>query len=341
MLKTPEFWTKKDALSRLISSLLLPLSYIYFFGFLLKKILVRTLLFFNFYKKKKQNSCLVICIGNLTAGGSGKTPTAIAIGKILQEMDIDFAFLSRGYGAKKSLKKNEMLRVENFSYANEVGDEPLLLEQFGPTFIAKNRAFAVQKLSDKKSFDAIVLDDGMQNDSLRKDFVIMVIDTQIGFGNGLMIPAGPMREPLCSGLKKSDLVVLIGQKNLTLEKKLKTKKIVRAQLVAKNLEQFCDKKLIAFCGLAYPQKFFSFLQNKNLKLVDEISFPDHHTYQNSELERILNLAEQQNSKVITTKKDWVKFEKFFQKKISYLDVELEFENKALIKDQLKNLFKND
>ncbi len=319
MLKTPKFWTEKN----LISCALLPISFIYFVGFLFCKI----------FSKPQKISKPVICIGNLIAGGSGKTPTAIAIGKILNEINVNFAFLSRGYMSDGA--KFLMLRKGDTSKAEQVGDEPLLLAETAPTFVAKNRFFGAAQIESMKRFQAILLDDGMQNNSLKSDFIILVIDGKVGFGNEFMIPAGPMREPLCSGLKKADLVVLIGEAKPKLLKKLSGKKVLRAKIMPKNLADFRDKKLMAFCGLAFPQKFFSFLESQGLDLVDSRGFPDHYSYQISDLKNLCKIAEEKNITLVTTKKDWVKFPKTFQDKIAYLDIDLVFENKDLLKEELK------
>lgn len=319
MLKTPNFWTKKN----LISYALLPLSFVYFIGFFLCKI----------FSRPQKISKPVICVGNLIAGGSGKTPTAIAIGKILHEIGVEFAFLSRGYMRDGS--KFLMLRKGDHNKAEQVGDEPLLLLETAPTFVAKDRLFGARQIESMKKFQAILLDDGMQNNSLRCDFMILVVDGKVGFGNEFLIPAGPMRETLCTGLKKADLVVLIGEVDAELEKKFVGKKILRAKILPKNLAEFYGKKLIAFCGLAFPHKFFSFLENQGLEVVGTHGFSDHHNYKIPELENLYQIAKEKNANLITTKKDWVKFPKLFQEKIAYLDIELEFENKKFLVEELK------
>jgi tetraacyldisaccharide 4'-kinase len=319
MIKTPKFWLKKN----LISCALLPFSFLYFCGFCLVKFFTKT------YKISKP----VICVGNLIAGGSGKTPTAIAIGKILNEMSADFAFLSRGYMSDGS--SFLLLKNDDSNKAAQVGDEPILLTETAPTFVAKNRLFGAKQIEQMSKFKMLVLDDGMQNDSLHRDFTILVIDGKIGFGNNFLIPAGPMRETLNMGLKKADLVVLIGESSEKLTQKLSGKKIAKAKIIPTNLANFRGKKLIAFCGLAYPQKFFSLLENEGLEVCQKISFSDHYLYQKSDLENLCKASESKNAALITTKKDWVKFSSEFQEKISYLEIDLEFENKELIKSELK------
>lgn len=321
MIHAPQFWTKKNHLSYL----LLPLSLFYFLGFLLIRL----------FNKRKKISKPVICIGNLVAGGAGKTPVAIAIGKILQEMHINFAFLSRGYmndGSKFLLLK----KGENFD-AKKVGDEPLLLSENATTFVAKNRFFGAAQIERMKNFQAIILDDGLQNNSLFFDYGIMVVDANLAFGNEFMIPAGPMREPLKLGLKKIDLVIVIGELTKYLKEKLRHKKIIKAEIIPTNLSEFKNKKLFAFAGIAYPEKFFATLKKNNLNLVQTKSFIDHYSYKKSDLEKLLKEAEKQDAKLITTKKDWVKFSAEYKEKIAYLDIAVKFENEEILKTELKKI----
>ena len=321
MLKTPNFWIKKN----IISYALLPLSLIYFVGFFLLKI----------FSKKRKISKSVICVGTLIAGGSGKTPTAIALGKILQEMSVDFAFLSRGYMNDGS--KFLMLKKSDQNKASQVGDEPLLLSEIATTFVAKDRFFGATQIEAMKDFQVILLDDGMQNNSLQLDLTILVIDGNLGFGNGFLLPAGPMREPICSGLKKADLVIVIGEMKQDLQKKLVGKKIVGAKIIPLNLGKFYGRKLIAFCGLAYPEKFFSFLRKNDLQILETHEFRDHHPYIDVELETLFCAAQEQGAELITTKKDWVKFSPSFQKKISYLDIDLKFDDEKTITEELRKI----
>lgn len=321
MIRTPNFWIKRN----LISYLLLPLSGLYF--------VILTLI--KFFSKKKKISKPVICIGNLIAGGSGKTPTAIAVGKMLQEMSIRFAFLSRGYMNDGS--RFLMLDKGSHHKASQVGDEPLLLSEIATTFVAKDRFFGASQIESMKNFEVIVLDDGMQNNLLHFDYTIMVIDGNLAFGNEFLIPAGPMREPLKFGLKHVDLVVAIGKLNQKILAKLKGKKIIHANISPINDKKFRGKKLVAFGGLAYPKKFFSFLKSLDLDVVATREFPDHYAYKKSDLDKLVKLAEKHGAQLITTKKDWVKFSDVFKEKIAYLDIELKLEDAELLKDELKKL----
>lgn len=327
--KTPIFWSNKN----FFSYLFLPLSFIYYIGFfIIKKI-----------AKPKKAGVPIICIGNLIAGGSGKTPTAIAIGKILQQNNIDFAFLTRGFGSKNNkdvikITKNENIKKYSF---DKFGDEPLLLKDYADTYISKNRFLASKKIENSKNYQAIILDDGFQNNSIKKDFSILVIDSKIGFGNQFLIPAGPLREPIKHGLNKADLIIIIGEKNLALEHKIKeniiNKTLIYASIKASNLNNFYNKKIIAFCGLAYPKKFFSFLLKEKLNVVATFDFPDHYPYSKNDIEKLLKISKDNDALLLTTKKDWVKLNDYYQKDIKYLDIFLDISDHELIIEKLKSI----
>lgn len=327
--KTPNFWANKNFLSYLF----LPLSFIYYIGFFtIKKI-----------SKPKKVNIPIICIGNIIAGGSGKTPTAIAIGKILQQNNINFAFLTRGFGSKNSknvikITKNENIKKYSF---DKFGDESLLLKDYADTYISKNRFLASKKIENNKNYQAIILDDGFQNNSIKKDFSILVIDSKIGFGNQFLIPAGPLRESIKHGLSKANLIIIIGEKNLALEHKIKDsaidKTLIYASIKANNLSDFYDKKIVAFCGLAYPKKFFSFLLKEKLNVVRTFDFPDHYPYSKNDIEKLLKISKDNGALLLTTKKDWVKISDCYKNDIKYLDIFLDINNHDLIIKKLKSI----
>jgi len=337
LLKTPKFWLQKN----FIAYALWPLSLVY----------LGCTKIIKFLQSPQKCRKPIICVGNLTMGGSGKTPVALALGKILREMNINCAYLSKGYGGH-----SDLVFVNEKSTARMVGDEPLLLAEIAPTFIAKNYICGAQEIVRNNIAQLIIMDDGMQNNLLKKDFLIVVIDGQIKFGNNFLFPAGPLRESVYKGLSKADLIIVLGKINQNLRdifqninqefqknypnsaNNIFDKKIIQANLKTKNLTNFSNQKLIAFCGLAYPQKFFSYLENQGLKLANSYEFPDHYFYKISELEHLLQQAKMQNAKLITTKKDWIKFPRNFQKQIDYLEVELEFEDKNLLIEKLRQLW---
>lgn len=325
MLKTPQFWLQKNSL---ISLILLPFCLIYKVGFLLKKILVKT----------KKVDLPIICIGNIIAGGSGKTPVALALGDFLKKNNFEFCYLTRGY---KSKNTNVLIIDKNSNTnAQEAGDEAMLLVDIAPTCVAKNRYLGYKKILENNKYPMIVMDDGLQNFQLEYALKILVIDSKIAFGNERLIPSGPMRQSLCDVAKDIDLFVIIGQKNLKIDKQILQEnpqsKILSAQIFASNLDKFFNQNIVAFCGIAYPQKFFDFIKNNGLNLIETRAFADHYNYKIEDLEILYQEALSKNFKLITTKKDWVKFPKIFQEKIDYLDIKLEFEDEALLEDLLKN-----
>lgn len=349
MLSTPKFWQNQNGLNSIISALLTPFSWLYLLGFFIKKKLIKT----------RSVNLPVICIGNLNAGGAGKTPCALAIGKILQEKGIEFCYLTRGYGAEndqvKFFEKNRLVFGQNRQKAQEVGDEAILLNEIAPICVAKNRFLGAKEIVSQARFKAILLDDGLQNFSLKKDLSILVIDSQIGFGNSKILPAGPLRQTIKSGLQNVDLVVIIGQKNEELFNKIRATKpelmhqilensdvnrINYAKISSQNYQKFLGQKIFAFCGLAYPSKFFSFLDNQGFEVIKTKSFPDHHFYQEFELFELQNYAKKLGGILLTTKKDWVKFSSKMQQEIDYLDVALELENKELITEMIKQKIAN-
>ncbi len=336
--KTPKFWQKRG----LTAFVLLPFSLIYLIGFWLV----------NFFRKPKTSQVATICIGNLNAGGSGKTPVAIAIGKILQELAIDFVYLSKGYRAEIrdfALVENKQQDLDE-NLGLKYGDEPLLLAKIAPSFISQNRLKGIKKISNlyaQKNLQAIIVDDGLQNNSFKKDLKILVVDCNIGFGNGFLIPAGPLRQTICSGINSVDIIILIDDQEGALKARIKglfnidqkqsIPLIIDANLVASNLNNFSKRSVIAFCGIAYPQKFFSFLAKQRFTIIETRSFCDHKIYSDYELKKLQELADKHQAQLITTKKDWVKFPKLWQEKISFLDVEIKFKDQETLINKIKTI----
>jgi len=320
-LKTPQFWNKKTS----ISYLLLPFSLLYLLGHLI-----------NLFRKisNKVNKP-VVCIGNLVAGGAGKTPVAIAIGEMLKELNIDFAYLSAGHGGK--IKNFTLVDKKNYN-SQDVGDEPLLLSEVATTFISKNRLFGARQISLLPEKKLIIMDDGLQNPAIIKDFSIVVIDGNYGVGNGFLIPSGPLRERVGSGIKKANLVVIIGEDRSDIITKFCVgKKVIKANIKVLNGDKFYNKSLIAFCGIGRPEKFFDSLRSNQINILSAFTFSDHHQYQEKELNRMINLATKHKVNLITTKKDWVRLAPEYQQQISYLDIKIEFEDSSYLREKLIEL----
>ena len=296
-MKTPKFYYKKVGLKAL---LLIPLSFVFWPLSSLRNI---------FIKPEKLEGRFVICVGNANVGGSGKTPTCIFLADLLT----DVCFVSRGYGRKTKgfIKVNDGLSVE------EVGDEVKILSQKAPVYLFSKYKEIAHNLSQIKE-KIIIMDDGMQNPSIKKDLTFLVVDGMLKFGNELLLPAGPLRERKASALNKASAVLYINSKEDFVGGK---KPSFHLQMSFAKLPP-SDEKYLAFSGLAVNEKFFSTLKSLNLNVVKFLEFEDHHPYTNSEIEDIIKMAEAENLKIITTEKDIVKIPSNFLLFISYLKLEI-------------------
>ncbi|MCB1531530.1 MAG: tetraacyldisaccharide 4'-kinase [Alphaproteobacteria bacterium] len=269
-LKTPAFWYK-DAPAPLW---LRPLSWLYGAGRWTHKSLAPT----------PYKSCTkVLCVGNLTAGGSGKTPAALALMSLIKEQNFAHnpIFLTRGYGA----------------------DEDKILQRHAPTIVSADRRKGAQN-AEAQSADLIIMDDGFQNPALYKDISLLVIDGAMGFGNGALLPAGPLREPISEGLKRADGIILIGDDERGVTSHVsKTNPVFTADICAsKTLPD--DQNYVAFAGLGYPEKFFTTLRGMiGDRLLETHSFPDHHPYSARDLADLRTRASALGAALITTEKD--------------------------------------
>jgi tetraacyldisaccharide 4'-kinase len=248
----------------------------------------------------------VICIGNFTAGGGGKTPTAMAIAAVLKDLDERPAFLSRGYGGRQP---GPHLVSEEDS-ALEVGDEPLLLARHAPTVVARDRALGARKV-EAEGMSVIVMDDGFQNPGLAKDLSLIVVDAGLGLGNGLVIPAGPLRAPLPQQLERADALLVIGDggKADALAKAFsdRGKPVLKASITPLGDPRWLGVlPVIGFAGIAHPEKFYSTLGQSGARLTATRSFPDHHRFSEREAASLLKAARAQNAMLVTTEKDWVR-----------------------------------
>jgi tetraacyldisaccharide 4'-kinase len=255
----------------------------------------------------------VICIGNITAGGTGKTPVSLSIARLLiGEMYHPF-FVTRGYGGKL---QNVIVNTKKHS-AYEVGDEPLLLAQQAPVAVNANRYRGAQ-LAIQEGADVIVMDDGFQNPSLYKDLSFLVFDGYYGIGNGKIVPAGPLRETFDNGTKRADAIIILGKDKHNLAERSKLPVFFGHTEVVQTTTTSRD--VLAFAGIGHPQKFYHTLRAQGLNVVETIDFPDHHFYHKNELEKILAQAKELNADVYTTSKDFVKIPPSLQKYIHVLEV---------------------
>lgn len=238
----------------------------------------------------------VICVGNVTVGGTGKSPVVAALLGWFTARGIRAASLSRGYKGK--LKGP--CRVDPASHSSEdVGDEPMMLALKGEAWIGADRAAAARAMK-KDGVELIIMDDGFQNPGLHKDHSILVIDTEAPFGNGHVIPKGPLREPVSSALARANSVLLMGTGPQPAELKTNAP-VLRAHIQPKASPP--RGPLIAFAGIGRPQKVFDALTAHGAELSETVPYPDHHTYSDSDIKYLMKLAEERGAQLVTTEKD--------------------------------------
>ncbi|AIF81788.1 tetraacyldisaccharide 4'-kinase [endosymbiont of Acanthamoeba sp. UWC8] len=306
-LNRPRFWQQFNWLTLC----LLPLSFIYRFIVYVKYII----------SKPNKMNIPVICVGNIVVGGAGKTPTVIAIAEFLQSTGKKVAIISRGYKGSLSTNKEATLVQDHSAY--EVGDEALVLSKIASVYINRDRFLAALR-AQRDGAEVIIMDDGLQNYTLEKDFSILVIDSNYGLGNHQLLPAGALRESLSLALKKADCIVYTGDgKTNIINTKLPT---FTAKTIVKNSERLQDKIFIALCGIASPEKFFTTLKSLNITCAEKFIFGDHHNYSREEIEVIVGLANKLNLEIITTSKDIVKIPLTYHTFIEVVEIEYIFPN---------------
>lgn len=267
----------------------------------------------------------VLCVGNLVAGGAGKTPVALSIAAALLAGGTAVHALLRGYGGR--LKGPVRVDPERHD-ADAVGDEALLYAKRMPAWVARDRAQGA-RAALAAGAEAILLDDGLQNPTVAKTRSLLVVDAAYGFGNGRVIPAGPLRESLERGLGRADAVVLIGE-GVAPFKLPAPLPVLRARLVPLGGERFAGRPVLAFAGIGRPQKFFATLEGLGAKVVQKRAFPDHHRFRPREIEGLLRAAKEVGAALVTTAKDWVRLPPSVRGAIEVLEVEIVWEDAAAL-----------
>lgn len=281
--------------------------------------------------------CPVLCLGNFTLGGAGKTPTAIAIARLLRDLGRHPAFLSRGYGGR--LPGPVVVDPARHDW-RAVGDEPLLLARHAPTIVARDRVagaglcFAAG--ADVRGADVIVMDDGLQNPSLSKDLALAVVDAGAGRGNGLPFPAGPLRAPLARHWPHVAGLVLIGDgvpgDGVASEAEARGLPVHRARLVP-DAAAVAGRRVLAFAGIGRPQKFLASLSEAGAEIVAARAFPDHHPFRPAELAQLAAEAEARGAVLVTTEKDAVRLPAAFAERVRVLPVALRFSDADAVRAQ--------
>jgi len=269
----------------------------------------------------------VICCGNVTVGGAGKTTLAIDLGRRLLDRGVALHFLTRGYGGSA----RGTTRVAVDAEFESVGDEARLLSAVAPTWIGADRASAA-RAAIAEGAQALVMDDGLQNPSLCKTASILVVDGRTGFGNGRLLPSGPLREPVAKALQRCSAVALIGDDHTgsasAFDRRLP---IVRGRLQpGPAASKLAGQKVLAFAGIAYPEKFFATLVEAGAEIVHRVSFADHHVFSSRELDTLLQRADRQHLIAVTTAKDAVRLKPHYHARIHVADTILAWDDPKAI-----------
>lgn len=249
----------------------------------------------------------VICVGNFTAGGTGKTPLSLLIARLLQARGFAPAFLTRGYSGRQS---GPIWVNPSVDTAREVGDEPLLLAEVAPTMVARDRPAGARAIEAAKTATHIIMDDGLQNPTLEKTMSIAVVDGVRGFGNGEVIPAGPLRAPLDVQFDLADAIVVNGGGNSNVLSELRNAfpgPVLSASIVPQvDGELFAGSRVVAYAGIGNPARFTASLKAAGAIVVAERFFKDHQAYTDKDARDLIELAEKNGARLVTTQKDLVR-----------------------------------
>ena len=307
MLIKPKFWDKKIGI---ISIILYPLSLIFLFIIYIKKKITKV------HKFKIP----IVCVGNIYVGGTGKTPLSILLANEIQKLGKETVILRKYYDS------------HNDEYE-------LIKNNFNNLIVNKKRIDGILK-AERANYDIVILDDGLQEYKIKKNLNIVCFNEKQLVGNGLVMPAGPLRENL-NNLKSSDVVIINGNKNKSFEEKIlninNKLEIFYSNYKPQNIEKFKNKKLFAIAGIGNPENFFQLIEDNDLSIKKKFIFPDHHKYSNNEILNIVDEAKKENCQIITTEKDYYKIKKF-DIKIEYIKIFLNIENKDILINKIKKLY---
>jgi tetraacyldisaccharide 4'-kinase len=308
MLIKPSFWDKKISF---ISIFLLPLSFTFFLLIFIKKLLT----------KAKRFKIPIICVGNIYIGGTGKTPVCILLSKEVSKLG----------------KKPALLRKY---YKNHSDEHKLIKNKFKNLILSKDRIKALRKL-EQSNFDMVILDDGLQDYSVKKDLNIVCFHSNQLIGNGFVLPSGPLRESL-NALKQAHIIIINGNKVKNFEKKIlkinNKLEIFYSYYKPTNIEQFKNKKLFAIAGIGNPENFFQLIKKHGLKIEEKLILPDHYRFSKNEIQNIVKKAKSNNYEIIMTEKDYFKIKDFKIDGINYLKVTLKIKSRERLLARMKKSY---
>ena len=322
---TPSFWYRQTP--NWASKALSPFSGLYYLGHMIHQSL----------GKPEKLNIPTICIGNLTAGGSGKTPSCLMIHDILKNTQLfdNIAFITRGYG-RETTTPIKALKSHSF---RDIGDEAMLLKSIAQTYVSGDRRMAIE-LALKDNIDCLIFDDGFQNTQINYTLRGLAINSFDGFGNGQLLPGGPLREPIKKGLKRADFIIFIddvrgNNLNNTLFEQTKAP-IFKARLKLDLSHIDLNKPYIAFTGLATPDKFFASLEHAGVHLVHQQSFPDHYNFTDDDMIKLKKQADENEASLLTTSKDFVRLQPNDQSFVTQIFSQLEIDERDHLQSFLNN-----
>ena len=319
--RTPSFWQEISP----ISALLLPFAALYGIG--------RTL---HVAASKPQRAAIpVVCVGNLIAGGAGKTPLTISLATMLKEEGVEVHIVTRGYGSNARGVHKVNTKADT---VDTVGDEALLLARHAPCWVAPRRIEGVNAAAEAGA-KLVLLDDGLQHPHIHKNLSLLVMDGSYGIGNGWLLPAGPLRDTVAAGKRMTDALVIVGEDTAGIRKKFAGLPAYQAMLQPQGeLAIWQRRKCVAFAGIARPEKFFSTLRTLGAELSTTIPFADHHRFTEDELKQLHARAQAEGAELVTTEKDWVRLPPEERAKIHTLPVALQWEGKPQqLIDEIRSL----
>jgi tetraacyldisaccharide 4'-kinase len=320
----PAFWDDRDALA---GRLLAPLGWLY----------AGVTAWRLSHGRPWRAPTPVLCVGNLTAGGAGKTPVVRDLAARLHRRGQNPAILSRGYGGRM----HGPLRVDPARHlASDVGDEPLLLAGDAPCWIAADRAAGARAIAASGA-GAIVMDDGLQNPGLRQDLRILVVDGASGFGNGRAIPAGPLRETIERGLARVDAAIVMGEDRCGLLARLGGGlPVLRGDIVLADGTELSGRRVFAFAGIGRPEKFRGTLESAGAVVAGFRAFPDHHVFGAAALDRLAAEAARLGAALMTTEKDWMRLDQPWRDRIPAVKVAVRWREPGEVERLLDRLHRH-
>jgi len=309
--RAPAFWGEDGPIPRLLS----PLSHI-----------VAEVTSLRVARPGWRAPVRVVCCGNVTVGGAGKTTVVLDLAQRFQALGARVHILLRGYGGRVRGPH----RVGPGDTAAEVGDEAILLARIAPTWVGSDRA-ASARAAVAAGARLLLMDDGLQNPSLVKDLSLLIVDGATGFGNGRVLPAGPLREPVAAGAARCSAAVLIGPDLTGAARQIPSLPILQARLVQDQaVEAVRGRRILPFAGIAHPGKFFAPLEVAGAVLAGTQSFPDHHAYSAADLDRLATRAKALGAALVTTPKDAVRLPASFLAKVQVIGVGLGWDDPAAL-----------